>query len=154
MAIFLVGLSSTSYSQDLLPPCTVYIQTIGEDCTCTGSEASFCETTPTIDYGISNVLYLFNYNGGTLAVKLDDYGGDIKDPTDPINYLDGIIAWLGQIDPPKIVSTGDLYAYYIKAGQYFYDGNGNEVTIPPELSIFMNRKGTTFGGKEVLVLTL
>ena len=158
MVILLVGLSPASLSQ-IMDICTAPPHTeasIGNSCTCTGSSAAFCETTPTIEYGISNVLFLFTHgvdeNGDIVRVAVKvEYGGDIKDPTDPQRYINEITEWLVQehsyTQPPLSFVT-----YYIKAGQVFYDSNGDDATnyVTSNLKEFMNKQGNTFAGKAIL----
>lgn len=67
-----------------------------------------------IPHGISNVVYELE-NG--LLVKIDEYAGDVKDPTDPQQYVEAIEEHFGQT----------VVTYTIKAGQGYYDPLGNEV---------------------------
>jgi hypothetical protein len=101
-----------------------------------------------LPHGISNVLMLFQAEDDVIAVKIDGYGGDVKDPGDPAQYIDQIGE---EVD-------GEFIAYYIKAGSEhsggdatggFFDADGNNITDQVDdlgLSEYLNPNGNTFGG--------
>ena len=94
-----------------------------------------------LPHGISNVLFIYeNEDGETIAVKIDNYGGDIKDPTDPAQFE----YTLGE------EVEGDLLSYFIKAGTNFYNEWGEESTnfVNTEFSEYVVGQGT-FGGKNI-----
>jgi VCBS repeat-containing protein len=99
-----------------------------------------------IRYAISNVLFLVDVNGEERAFKIDDYENlfnEMKDPDNPQGFVDWVEAQTG----------GTVTAYYIKAGQVFYDGDGN--AIDPELEglgDYLTGNGNTFGGSSVQIL--
>ncbi|MCK6413797.1 MAG: choice-of-anchor K domain-containing protein, partial [Azonexus sp.] len=99
------------------------------------------EPVANIPYGISNVLMLVEKASGALvAVKIDDYSGDVKDPSHPAGYIGDIERLYG----------GEVQAYFIKAGQYFYDSDGQQINPSSEgLSPYLTGGGTTFGGSKV-----
>jgi VCBS repeat-containing protein len=72
--------------------------------------------------GISHVLFLVlsAVSGEVLAVKLDNYPGDIKDPADPDQYVNWVETAYG----------GEVLDYYIKAGSNFYESDGGQIDIP------------------------
>lgn len=76
-----------------------------------------------IPFGISHVIY--QLADGT-TVKVDEYGGDVKDPTDPQQYSDPIGAHFNQ----------DVSGYTIKAGQNHYDASGAQVPDIPNQADF------------------
>jgi hypothetical protein len=96
-----------------------------------------------LPHGISNVLMLFQGQGeDVIAVKIDDYGGDVKDPADPAQYIDELAETV----------DGEFIAYYIKAATDFYDADGNVVTDQVDelgLSEYLNPHGNTFGGSNI-----
>ncbi len=78
-----------------------------------------CPPPPTCEdcqlrHGISFVMYTLE--DGT-TVKIDGYRGDVKDPTDPQQYIADIEDQYGQ----------DVTGYVIKAGRGYYDENGDPV---------------------------
>lgn len=99
-----------------------------------------------IRYAISNVLFLVDVNGKEQAFKIDDYENlfnEMKDPDNP----QGFVAWV------EAQTGGTVTAYYIKAGQVFYDSDGN--VIDPELEglgEYLAGNGNTFGGSNVQIL--
>jgi len=70
-----------------------------------------------IPHGISHVIYQLS-DGST--VKIDEYPGDNKDPSDPAQWIDEIEAEYGEVE-----------GYTIKAGQNHYDEQGNQVADIP-----------------------
>jgi hypothetical protein len=104
-----------------------------------------------LPHGISNVLMLFQGEDDVIAVKIDGYGGDVKDPTDPAQYIDELAE---EVD-------GEFIAYYIKAGSEqsggegaggFFDAEGNNITDQVDdldLTEYLNPHGNTFGGSGI-----
>lgn len=96
-----------------------------------------------IRYAISHVLFLVDVNGEEKAFKIDDYENlfnEMKDPDNP----QGFVAWVEEH------TGGTVTAYYIKAGQVFYDSDGN--VIDPELEglgEYLSGNGKSFGGSDV-----
>ena len=96
---------------------------VGTDCTpppvCEGDDCNpppVCEencTTP-LRHAIS--FAMFTLADGT-TVKIDGYGGEVKDPSDPEQYIAQIEAEYGQT----------VTSYTIKAGQGYYDETGTAV---------------------------
>ncbi|MDR9402009.1 MAG: hypothetical protein RI580_01075 [Halothece sp. Uz-M2-17] len=81
------------------------------------------ESNATIPFGISHVIY--QLEDGT-TFKVDGYGGDIKDASDPLKYIEAIQEQTGQ----------SVIGYTIKAGPNHYDAQGNQVPdIPNQADI-------------------
>lgn len=99
-----------------------------------------------IRFAISNVLFLVEVNGEEQAFKIDDYGNlfnEMKDPDNPAGFADWVAAQTG----------GTVTAYYIKAGQVFYDSDGNVINPEAEgLGDYLTGNGKTFGGPDVDIL--
>lgn len=99
-----------------------------------------------IRFAISNVLFLVDVDGRQQAFKIDEYEtlfNEMKDPANPQGFVEWVEAQTG----------GTVTAYYIKAGQLFYDSNGN--VIDPEsigLDDYLTGNGNTFGGSNVTIL--
>jgi VCBS repeat-containing protein len=99
-----------------------------------------------IRFAISNVLFLVDVDGQQQAFKIDDYEtlfNEMKDPDNPQGFVEWVEAQTG----------GTVTAYYIKAGQLFYDSDGN--VIDPEsigLGDYLTGNGNTFGGSNVAIL--
>ncbi len=99
-----------------------------------------------IRFAISNVLFLVDVDGQQQAFKIDDYEtlfNEMKDPENPQGFVEWVEAQTG----------GTVTAYYIKAGQLFYDSDGN--VIDPEsigLDDYLTGNGNTFGGSSVAIL--
>lgn len=99
-----------------------------------------------IRFAISNVLFLVDVDGRQQAFKIDEYEtlfDEMKDPANPQGFVEWVEAQTG----------GTVTAYYIKAGQLFYDSNGN--VIDPEsigLDDYLTGNGNTFGGSNVTTL--
>ena len=81
---------------------------------------TYAMATGDLPNGISHVIF-FLADGTT--VKIDEYPGDVKDPSDPKQYIAGIEQMFG-----KPVAE---YAFTIKAGTKHYDENGNVVPNIP-----------------------
>lgn len=95
-----------------------------------------------IRYAISHVLFLVDVNGEEKAFKID-YENLFNEMTDPDNPQ-GFVDWV------EAQTAGAVTAYYIKAGQVFYDGDGN--VIDPELEglgEYLSDNGKSFGGSNV-----
>ncbi len=71
-----------------------------------------------IPHGISHVIYTLA-NGET--VKVDGYGGDVKNPADPMKFIDSIESEYNQ----------EVTDYIIKAAKNHYDSEGNQVADIP-----------------------
>jgi len=99
-----------------------------------------------IRFAISNVIFLVEVNGEEQAFKIDDYGSlfnEMKDPDNPAGFADWVAEQTG----------GTVTAYYIKAGQVFYDSDGNVINPETEgLGEYLTGNGNTFGGPNVDIL--
>ncbi len=84
----------------------------------TSTMKDYALATGEIRYGISHVIY--RLADGT-TVKIDEYPGDIKDSTDPQQYVAGIQQLYGQ----------EVEGYTIKAARVHYDEEGNLVPNIP-----------------------
>jgi hypothetical protein len=75
-----------------------------------------------LPHGISHVKYLFTDDDSdeVYSVKLDNYGGDVKDPGDPQQYVAAIERALED----KLDRDVTFDAYYIKASTGVYDDQG------------------------------
>ncbi|MBN1864372.1 MAG: prepilin-type N-terminal cleavage/methylation domain-containing protein [Victivallales bacterium] len=78
----------------------------------------YAMATGEIRFGISHVIY--RLADGT-TVKIDEYPGDVKDSTDPQQYVAGIQQMYGQ----------EVEGYTIKAARVHYDEDGNQVPDIP-----------------------
>ncbi len=96
---------------------------------------------PLIDFGISHVLFLVDTGDGeSIGVKVDYPFDDIKDASHPENYIAQIEDAYG----------GTVTEYYIKAGQLFYNSNGEEIDPVEEgLEDYLTGNGQAFGGTNV-----
>jgi len=79
-----------------------------------GAEEDADEEVSMIPHGISHVIYRLS-NGTTF--KVDEYPGDIKDPTDPVRYIAAI----------QELTQQTVLGYTIKAARSHYDEAGNQV---------------------------
>ncbi|NQY94028.1 MAG: DUF4114 domain-containing protein, partial [Campylobacteraceae bacterium] len=116
------GFSSVSYSSDDVSTSVVddndpTVLTLN-DVTVFESDGTNISNIP---HGISHVIFTLE-NGRTVKVE---YEGDIKNPTDPMKFIDAIEAQYGPVDH-----------YTIKAGTAHYDSTGNVVAdIPNQATV-------------------
>jgi len=79
--------------------------------------------------GISHVVYKCKVGSKAVYAKLDGYRGEVKDPTDPLEYIDALQSKL-QDQNSGIAVVCDCYEIKAARGYYGPDGGAQSMKYP------------------------